>query len=263
MHGFPDSMHLYDWLVPELMKDEHIITFDFIGWGGSDKPSNHTYNFASLVNDLDAVVNEFSLNNLILVTHDASGPTGINWSLDNQEKVAGLVILNSVYSQMPTLIRPDAIETFSTPGLKRWVSSKVVTLSDARWQSAYNTQMAKFISTESLRTPFQKILGHQALKIKTAFLGLNRHLQAHVAENTKKVGLLKSFKPSVRIIFGEDDVNLNSGVAKEFHRLYGDSELFLIKDAGHFVQVDKPKHVAHLIKELRVRLTVREGKDPK
>jgi len=253
MHGFPDSMHLYDWLVPELMNDEHIIAFDFIGWGDSDKPTNHAYNFASLIADLEAVVNRFRLDNMILVAHDASGPTGINWSLDNQDRVAGLVILNSVYNQMPTLVRPEAIETFSTPGLQQWISTRVSSSSDALWMRGYNQQMDRFISTKSLREPFKKILGHQALKIRPAFFGLNRVLQRHVESNNAKTKLLKSFKPPVRIIFGDDDPYLNRGVAKEFHRLYGDSELFLIKDAGHFVQVDKPKEVAGLIKELRMR----------
>ena len=253
MHGFPDSMHLYDWLVPELMNGEHIIAFDFIGWGDSDKPTNHLYNFASLIADLEAVVNRFSLDNMILVAHDASGPTGINWSLDNQYRVAGLVILNAVYSQMPTLVRPEAIETFSTPGLKQWVSTRASSLSDSLWMRAYNQQMDRFISTKSLREPFKKILGHQSLKIRPAFFGLNRVLQKHVESNNAKTKRLKSFKPSVRIIFGDDDPYLNRGVAKELHRLYGDSELFLIKNAGHFVQVDKPREVARLIKELRVR----------
>jgi len=154
---------------------------------------------------------------------------------------------------MPTLVRPEAIETFSTPGIRQWLSILASSLSDSLWIRGYNQQMDRFISTESLREPFKKIIGHQALKIRPAFNGLNRVLQKHVQSNNAKTRQLKTFKPPVRIIFGDDDPYLNRGVAKEFHRLYGDSELFLIKDAGHFVQVDKPKQVARLIKELRVR----------
>src|SRR3954453_10106108 len=45
MHGFPDNLHLYDRLVPYL-KGRHVVTFDFLGWGRSDKPRDHTYTFA-------------------------------------------------------------------------------------------------------------------------------------------------------------------------------------------------------------------------
>lgn len=250
MHGFPDSMHLYDWLVPELMANEHIVTFDFIGWGDSDKPKEYTYNFDSLKNDLNRVVDYFNLNQVILVTHDASGPTGIDWSYDNQQKIAGLILLNSFYSPMPTLKSPEEIKIFSTPGIKRWFSVTTTQLSDNLLISRYNTQMDKFITTQALREPFKKILGHQFLKIRPAFYGLNRVLKEHVQNNGLKTSRLKMFQPPVRIIFGEDDPYLNSGVAREFHKLYENSELFLIQNAGHFVQVDKPKQVASLIKEL-------------
>lgn len=251
MHGFPDSMHLYDWLVPELMENQHVITFDFIGWGDSDKPTDHRYDFISLINDLDVVVKKLELNKIILVAHDASGPTGIDWSFDNQDKISGLVLLNSFYSPMPTLKPPEEIDIFSTPGFKRWISVKATTLSDSLYISRYNKQMDKFISTESLREPFKKTLGHQFLNIRSAFYGLNRVLREEVENNEAKISRLKTFKPPVRIIFGNDDPYLNSGVAKEFHKLYGDSELFLIEKAGHFVQVDKPKQVAKLILEFQ------------
>ena len=86
MHGFPDSMRLYDWLVPELMSDRHIIAFDFLGWGDSDKPRDHLYNVASLRADLEAVLAAFELDSVVLVVHDASGQPGIDWALDNPEK---------------------------------------------------------------------------------------------------------------------------------------------------------------------------------
>ena len=37
MHGFPDDLHLYDRLVPELA-GRRVVSFDFLGWGASDKP---------------------------------------------------------------------------------------------------------------------------------------------------------------------------------------------------------------------------------
>jgi 2-hydroxy-6-oxonona-2,4-dienedioate hydrolase len=51
----------------------------------------------------------------------------------------------------------------------------------------------------------------------------------------------------VRIIFGEDDPYLNPGVARCFHEWFSRSELFLVPGARHFVQMDEPERVAHLI----------------
>src|SRR5690242_11616268 len=45
LHGFPDNHHLYDRVVSRL-KGRHVVTFDFLGWGASAKPSNYEYTFA-------------------------------------------------------------------------------------------------------------------------------------------------------------------------------------------------------------------------
>lgn len=255
MHGFPDSMHLYDRLVPVLAHDRHIITFDFIGWGDSDKPEQHHYDVASLRQNLEAVISHFKLKQVVPVMHDASGQPGIDWALENPEKTAGLVLLNTYFGPMPTLKAPEAIARFSTPGIRRDISVWATRNFDSLWVSGYNQQMAKFISAEELREPFQKVLGHQSLQIRPAFYGLNRVLREEVEKRSDKTAQLKRFQPPVRIIFGNDDPYLNSGVAKDLHELFLNSELHLIENAGHFVQVDKPEQVAALLRDFPLSQT--------
>jgi hypothetical protein len=40
---------------------------------------------------------------------------------------------------------------------------------------------------------------------------------------------------------------LNAGVARTFHRLFPRSELFLLAEGRHFVQIDEPEQVSSLI----------------
>jgi haloalkane dehalogenase len=58
---------------------------------------------------------------------------------------------------------------------------------------------------------------------------------------------LSEFRRPVRIIFGDADPSLNSGVARTFHQFFPGSELFLVAGARHFVQLDEPEQVARLI----------------
>ena len=44
---------------------------------------------------------------------------------------------------------------------------------------------------------------------------------------------------------------LNKGVAQKFHELFPASDLFLLPTARHFVQMDEPEEVAHLILSTR------------
>lgn len=58
----------------------------------------------------------------------------------------------------------------------------------------------------------------------------------------------------MRIIFGASDPYLNQGVAQKFHELFPASELFLLPNARHFVQMDEPEEVARLILSTPVTL---------
>ncbi len=252
MHGFPDSMHLYDRLVPLLAEHRHIVTFDFLGWGESDKPKEHRYDVAGLRRDLEAVIGYFELTRLVLVVHDASGQPGIDWSLANPEQSAGLVLLNTYYGPSPTLKAPQAIARFSTPGLYRDLSVWLTRHVDFLWLQGYTDQIAQFISTEALREPFQKLLGHQSLEIRPAFYGLNRVLNEEIERRGDRTVQLQRYPAPVRIIFGNDDADLNAGVARDLHSLFSNSELFLLEGAGHFVQIDRPAAVTALLRDFPV-----------
>jgi pimeloyl-ACP methyl ester carboxylesterase len=118
MHGFPDNMHLYDRLVPHLSPSRRVITFDFLGWGASDKPARYPYPAQNQLGDLDAVITDLKLGPVVLVAHDASGPPAIDWALAHPDQVAALVLLNTHYCAMPTLRPPEAIRLFSTPMIR-------------------------------------------------------------------------------------------------------------------------------------------------
>jgi len=81
MHGFPDNMHLYDRLAPQLVPPRRVVLFDFLGCGESDKPAGYPYTTDNQVGDLDAVIMQLGLGPVTLVAHDASGPPAIDWAL--------------------------------------------------------------------------------------------------------------------------------------------------------------------------------------
>jgi pimeloyl-ACP methyl ester carboxylesterase len=65
--------------------------------------SAYPYTADNQVGDLDAVITQLGLGQVVLVAHDASGPPAIDWSLTHPKRVAGLVLLNTYYCEMPTL----------------------------------------------------------------------------------------------------------------------------------------------------------------
>jgi haloalkane dehalogenase len=249
MHGFPDDLHLYDRLVPELA-GRHVVTFDFLGWGASDKPTGYPYTAANQTGDLDAVIEQLRLGPVVLVAHDASGPPAINWALDHPQRVAGLVLLNTYYAPMPGLRPPEAIRLFSTPILRTVARPVSRLFGDLLFRRLYRWQVGRFFRDPQVREQYLPLLYRQfttSPSAHEAFFGLNRDLRAAVAAGTTEVPRLRTFPRPVRIIFGAADPYLNVRVARRFHELFPTSELFLLEGARHYLQLDEPAEVARLI----------------
>jgi pimeloyl-ACP methyl ester carboxylesterase len=250
MHGFPDNLHLYDRLLPHLSPPRRIVAFDFLGWGSSDKPSGYPYTATNQVGDLDAVINQLRLQQVTLVAHDASGPPAIDWALDHPERVAGLVLLNTYYCEMPTLRPPEAIWLFSTPIVRSVARPMSRLFGHWIFRRMYWWQVGRFIRDADVRREFVPLLYQQFDAVpsaRPAFFRLNEDLLRTVRSRTEGISRLREFRRPVRIIFGDADPSLNKGVAHTFHELLPESELFLIPGAQHFVQMDEPEQVARLI----------------
>ena len=250
MHGFPDNLHLYDRLVPYLSPPRGVITFDFLGWGGSDKPLGYPYTAKNQAGDLDAVIKELKLGRVVLVVHDASGPPGIDWAFQHPDQVATLVLLNTYYSAMPTLRAPEAIFLFSTP-LIRSVSRPIsAAFNHLIFRRMYWWQVGRFFRDAETRNRFVPLLYQQfdaTPSARPAFFRLNEDLRPTIRAGSETAPKLKEFRRPVRIIFGASDPYLNSGVSQRFHELFPESDLFLLPTARHFVQMDDPEDVARLI----------------
>jgi haloalkane dehalogenase len=249
LHGFPDDLHLYDRLVPELA-GRRVVSFDFLGWGASDKPVGYPYTAAKQAGDLDAVIEHLRLGSVVLVAHDASGPPAIDWALDHPAQVAGLVLLNTYYCHMPGLRSPEAIWLFSTP-LVRSVARPISRLfGDLVFRRMYRWQVGRFFRDPPVRERFLPLLYRQFTATPSAheaFFGLNRDLRSALAAGTVKVPRLREFDRPVRIVFGAADPYLNPRVARRFHALFSTSQLFLLEGARHYVQMDEPGEVARQI----------------
>jgi pimeloyl-ACP methyl ester carboxylesterase len=250
MHGFPDNLHLYDRLIPQLSPPRRVVAFDFLGWGASDKPAGYAYTASNQAGDLDAVLAQLRLQQVVLVAHDASGPPAIDWALDRPECIERLVLLNTYYCAMPRLRPPEAIWLFSTP-IVRTIARPVSAMFD-HWvfRRMYQWQVGRFFRDEEVRNRFLPLLYEQFDTVpsaRPAFFRLNEDLLPTIRSRTRKLSKLREFRRPVRIIFGDSDPYLNAGVARRFHDLFPGSELFLVAGARHFVQMDEPKQVARLI----------------
>ena len=154
LHGFPDNLHLYDRLVPELAR-RRVVTFDFLGWGRSEKPAGYAYTASNQTGDLEAVVAHLQLTSVVLVAHDASGPPAIDWALEHPAGVSGLVLLNTYYCRMPGRLRPpEAIWLFSTPVVRSVARQVSMWFGGALFRRLYRWQVGRFFRDAGVAAQF-------------------------------------------------------------------------------------------------------------
>jgi pimeloyl-ACP methyl ester carboxylesterase len=249
MHGFPDNHHLYDRVLPYL-SDRRVVTFDFLGWGDSDKPTDHAYTADAQAQELDRVISGLELDRVILVAHDASGVPAIDWALAHPDRVERLVLLNTYYAPTPSLRPPEAIWLFSTPGVRRvsrWLSRR---FGNWLFRRMYFWQVGGFFRDASVRDRFLPVLYEQFVRrpsAQPAFFGLNEDLRPTLRQRSTRAADLRHFDRPVRILFGAADPYLNVNVARDLAALFPSAELHLLSGARHFVQMDEPEKVAREI----------------
>src|SRR5262245_25461515 len=155
---------------------------------------------------------------------------------------------------MPALRAPEAIFLFSAPLIRSVARPLSGALNHLIFRRMYWWQVGRFFRDAEIRNQFVPLLYQQfdaAPSARPAFFRLNEDLRSTIRAGSKAIPDLKEFRRPVRIIFGASDPYLNSGVARRFHELFPTSDLFLLRSARHFVQMDEPEEVARLILSAR------------
>lgn len=254
MHGFPDNLHIYDDLVPHLQAGaRRVVTFDFLGFGKSDKLADATYSFEQQVGDLLAVVQALDLGRIVPVAHDSSGPAAVNFALDYPQHVSALCSLNALYGDAPTLKLPELIELFATPSLRALTSAILQSPEQFGWVLNFQRSQFQQHLPEDQKAHYAAFLGplidnnfRQTPSSGPAFGQMTAQLFAEVDRNTRRLEQVNRLDIPVTLIWGETDPYLNTGVAKDLQASFKNATLHLLH-AGHWVQIDMPQKVAEIM----------------
>jgi haloalkane dehalogenase len=96
LHGEPTWSFLYRKLIPPLARGARCIAPDYFGFGRSDKPTERSwYSYERHVASITRLVRELDLRRITLVMQDWGGPVGFRFAVENPERVARLVVMNT------------------------------------------------------------------------------------------------------------------------------------------------------------------------
>jgi haloalkane dehalogenase len=114
LHGEPSWSYLYRTMITPLVAAGHrCVAPDYFGFGRSDKPTDRAfYTYDRHVASIAQLVTLLDLSNITLVVQDWGGPIGFRLAVQDPDRVARLVMLNT------GIVAPS--DRWPTPAFLRW-----------------------------------------------------------------------------------------------------------------------------------------------
>ena len=210
MHGLPDNSRIYDDLAPLLAASgRRVVTFDFLGFGTSDKPAGATYSFQQQIGDLEAVVETLALGKIVPVAHDSSGPAAINFTLTYPNRVESLCLLNSVYDDAFATHWPEMVELFATNSLNALSGAIAQRPEQFGWLLGWQKEKFRDALPEDQRARFETVIGTliadnfiQPPGSGAAFVQMASRFFEELARNSLRLPEVEAVSIPVKVIMG-------------------------------------------------------------
>jgi len=96
LHGEPTWAYLYRKMIPALAGVARAVAPDYFGFGRSDKPTRiEDYSYDFHYGSIERFADELDLRETTVVVQDWGGPIGLRLAVEQPDRVARLVILNT------------------------------------------------------------------------------------------------------------------------------------------------------------------------
>lgn len=226
LHGWGDSLHTFDSLVPLLdVNKRRVIRLDLPGFGKSERPKN-AWELDDYIHFVQDFLEKIDVPNIaMIIGHSFGGRIAIKGLSSHNLKTDRLILIGAAG------ITPK--KTFRDFGAK----------AVAKVGNVLTLLPPLYFWRKSLRRWFYRLLGsdyESAGPLKDTFVNI-------VGEDLKEAALRISV-PTL-LIWGGNDSATPVSDGKKFAEIIPVSSFEVIPAAGHFIHQEKPRVVAELIKK--------------
>ena len=242
LHGLPLSSWEWRQFIPVLAERYRVIAPDIYGFGYSDRSGDADYSWPAYGEWLHRFLDAIEVDRAVFVVTDIAGPISFELLSAHPEKVSGLVIANTWYTD----------EAFHMPFLL-----KLLKWSPTGWMGVYATNRpmvgmqarALFADVEKSKGVFEEqvwmnVKTIQSRKVLQKVIRGFRPDRAHMYRRS-----LHMFEGPVLLAWGEQDPAIPPENIDLFKLLLPQAEVERYADAGHFIAQEKPRDFSARILE--------------
>jgi haloalkane dehalogenase len=256
MHGFPDDHNVYERLLP-LLSPRRAVAFDWHGYGRSERSELGGFSLKEHACELEALLDQLDIERAVLVGHDASGPDAVAFAVAHPQRVAHLVLLNTIFGHLPSLELPEMIRLLADPAFIPLADAMINDDAQRLWLLQFTAEHWGMDALDPQGVAVQSILPQffgsadqpdalAAIRAWTAALFESLTEQDELVESCA----LADLEVPVSVIFGEADRYLNQSLAREIAGLFANPSVHLVPDASHWPQHDQPQILADLLADI-------------
>jgi cis-3-alkyl-4-acyloxetan-2-one decarboxylase len=248
LHGNPTWGFLYRRVAEELRGvGLRLVLPDLIGLGLSDKPRDaavHTLdNHAAWLGEL---IDALALDGLIFVGQDWGGPIGLRALAERADRVAGMVLLNTVVGEPRPNFRPTSFHRFARiPALSDATFKLLGFPQGALWLAQGDRRSIRGEIARAYRYPLRRLRDRIA-PLALARMVPNSHDHASIPALIRGRELFERFEGPVEVVWGDRDPVLGRARTR-IERLRPDANVTRTA-AGHFLQEEVPELIADAVK---------------
>jgi pimeloyl-ACP methyl ester carboxylesterase len=240
LHGFPTSS--WDWakVVPLLAGRLRVLSFDFLGFGDSDKPQPHRYSIFEQADLTERLWEHFGIGETRLVAHDYGATVAQELLARSAAAVTSITFLNAaVYVD---LARPLAIQRLLANRLTGPIVARAVTERTFRRSFASVFSAEHPISDTETREHWKVLQRRGGGARLTA--RLLRYLDDRRQNATRWEAALVNTRVPLRFVWGMADPRSGAHIAAAIRRRLPNAPLLELWDVGHYPQLEVPADVA-------------------
>ncbi len=240
LHGEPTWSYLYRKIIPKLTQAARCIAPDYFGFGRSDKPTEAGwYSYDGHVASIARFAAELDLRDTTVVMQDWGGPIGLRFAVENPERVARLVILNTGIGA-----RAPGEEWLRFQAFMRRVGTEIVA-----------GQLIRLTLVQPIAD--EEIAAYDApFPVPESRVGVAQfpELVATSSDHPSAAAMLstrdrlRSFDRPALVLFSDSDPIFTRRAAEVMAELLPNSELDPpVEGAGHFLQEDRGELIGERI----------------
>jgi haloalkane dehalogenase len=241
-HGEPTWSYLYRKMIGPLVDGgNRVVCPEYAGFGRSDKPTNREwYTYDRHVEYVSKALEPLDLRDATVVVQDWGGPIGLRWAVENSDRVARLVILNT------GLFAGHVNEAFMA--WRNFAERNPDLPVGFIIQSATKTELPQEV-LDAYEAPWPNAESKAGVAQFPLLVPIEESGDGVAEMNAVRDALSKWEKPAL-VCFSDSDPIFQPKAGQRFVDLIpGARELRVIEGAAHFLQEDKGEEIAAAIND--------------